>query len=69
MRSSKPMFLYNSNTDDMKAMKEIKDANIQCEIFGPISDEQTPLVIYKRMRFYGLDGIKNFIKKWKIEEK
>ena len=65
MKENKPICLYNSGEKDRKALKEIIDAEIECSFFGPISDENTPIIFFKSMDFYGLSGTRAFIERWK----
>ncbi|TFF85565.1 MAG: hypothetical protein EU518_00955 [Promethearchaeota archaeon] len=68
MKDEKPICLYNSGEEDRNALKEIIDAKIDCRFFGPISDENTPIIFFESMDFYGLSGTKAFIKRWKDNE-
>lgn len=65
MKEKIPICLYNSGEKDRKALKEIIDAKIECNFYGPISDEKTPIIFFKSMDFYGLSGTRAFIERWK----
>lgn len=69
MEEKIPICLYNSGEKDKKAIKEIIEAKINCTFYGAISDEETPIIYYKSMEFYGVSGARAFIRKWQEELK
>jgi hypothetical protein len=63
-----PRIFFNTSEEDKEAVLELFKSGVNCVLCGPIAEERTPLLIYKSMRFYGLDTIKNFAKRWKEEK-
>jgi hypothetical protein len=62
-----PRLFFNTSDEDKEAVRELLKAGVHCEFSGPIAEERTPLLVYNSMRWYGLDGIKEFIKRQKVE--
>lgn len=60
-----PKLFFNTSNEDKEAVRELLDAGVQCELSGPISEERTPVLVCGSMRFYGLSGIREFIKRTK----
>ncbi len=61
MKNNQPKLYINYSVDDDEAIKKIINAKINCDFFGPISEEYTPLLIYKTKRYFGLEGVKEFL--------
>lgn len=66
MINKNPKLYFNSSIEDDKAIKELIDARIECDFFGPISEERTPLLIDNSIKYFGLKGIREFLEK-KVE--
>jgi hypothetical protein len=64
-----PKLFFNTDNEDREAVNEILKAKIPCDLYGPISEERTPLLIYDSKRFYGLDVIRDFIERYKNNQK
>lgn len=60
-----PKLFFNTSSEDREAVHEILKARVHCDLFGPIAEERTPLLIYGSESFYGLEGIREFIKRLK----
>ena len=65
MEEITPKLFFNTSREDREAVYELLNAGVHCELIGPIAEERTPLLIYGSMSFYGLDGIREFIKRRK----
>lgn len=61
-----PICLYSSLENDKKILNEIVDSGIKCKFFGPLLIKDSPIVFFESMDFYGLSGIRAFIKRYKI---
>lgn len=61
MEGTSPKVYFNSSDEDIKAVHELLKSNVDCDFRGSLSEERTPLLIHNSMRFYGLEGIKEFI--------
>lgn len=59
-----PKLFFNSSGEDKEAVHELLKAGILCDLNGPLAEERTPLLVYGSMRFYGLHGVREFIKRW-----
>ena len=64
MKEVIPKLFFNTSSEDREAVHEILKARVYCDLFGPIAEERTPLLIYGSESFYGLDGVREFIKRW-----
>jgi len=64
MKEATPKLFFNTSGEDKEAVHELLKAGVYCDLNGPIAEERTPLLIYRSMSFYGLDGIREFIKRW-----
>lgn len=64
MKEVAPKLFFNTSSEDREAVYELLKAGVHCDLAGPIAEEHTPLLIYGSMSFYGLDGIREFIKRW-----
>lgn len=63
MLNKNPKLYFNSSKEDDKAIKEIIDAKVECDFFGPISEERTPLLIDNSIKYYGIKGIRDYLEK------
>ena len=59
-----PELFVNSGDEDRDAMRALIMAGVRCKLTGPISEERTPLLVLGSMRFYGIKGIREFIRRW-----
>jgi len=66
MKEVTPKLFFNTSNEDREAVHELLKAGVHCDLAGPIAEERTPLLIYGSMHFYGLDGIREFIRKRKM---
>lgn len=64
MREVTPKLFFNTSSEDREAVHELLKARVHCDLAGPVAEERTPLLIYGSMSFYGLYGIKEFIRRW-----
>lgn len=56
--------LFGTGLQDEEAVQELLRARIPCKFVGPIEDERTPQLIHGSVRFYGLEGIREFVRGW-----
>ncbi len=64
MRTKKtPILYYNRSDEDIEVIGELSKAGINCELFGPISDYDTPKLIFGDDEYIGKSSIELFISK------
>jgi hypothetical protein len=67
MSKDTPRIFFNTSKEDKEAVLELLRSRVRFEFGEPIAEERTPLLLYNSMRFYGLNTIKEFVKRWKEE--
>ncbi len=63
MSNETPKIFFNTSSEDIQAVHELLNAKVHCHFNGPITEERTPFLVHGSMKFYGIDGIREFIKR------
>lgn len=60
----KPRLYCNTGKEDKNVIELLMEVDIPYINLGPTSEEPTPLLEYGYWRFYGIQGIQDFIWRW-----
>ena len=62
---STPKLFSNGGGEDKEALFLLMEASIPFVNIGPTTEDPTPYVEYGHWRFFGLEGVKKFVERWK----
>ncbi len=62
MKEKLPVVLFNNIDQNKIEIETILKSHIKCNFFENISDIKEFTLYYNSMTFYGLDGVKSFIR-------